>query len=247
MCIRDRLYEALRALERAAVLSPDRASFHITLGNLYLRLERIAAAAGSFRKALVIAPQSAPAHINLATTLKRQGLLEDAVVEFRSALRLLRGPQIPGGASIDPSQQETFQFASRAKLVHDIEQYEYLLSRGTLPSAFAGEIDRHREVLAELEYAASNGDVTHRHALTPDQQARLAGSFNRLHYLPIESEWSDVALGPTLECVELQADYAAARPSAVVVDNFLTDDALAALRKFCLEATILLSGSSSFV
>jgi len=232
------LYEALRALERAAVLSPDRANFYITLGNLYLRLERNAAAAGSFRKALVIAPQSAPAHINLATTLKRQGLLEDAVVEFRSALRLLRGPQIPGGASIDPSQQETFQFASRAKLVHDIEQYEYLLDRGALPPSFASEIDRHREVLSELEHVDSNGDTTHRHALTPNQQARLAGSFNRLNYLPPESEWSNVALDPTLAYAGLQADYTAARPPVVVVDNFLTDAALVALRSFCLEATI---------
>ena len=232
------LYEALRALERAVALSPDRASFHITLGNLYLRLERNAAAARSFRKALIIAPQSAPAHANLATTLKRQGLLEDAVVEFRSALRLLRGPQFTGGVVIDPSQQETFQFASRAKLAHDIEQYEYLLGRGVLPPAFANEIERHREVLSELEQADSNGDTAHRHELTPDQKARLAGSFNRLNYLPPESEWLDVALGPTLACDELQADYATVRPPVVVVDNFLTDAALVALRNFCLEATI---------
>ena len=232
------LYEALRALERAVALSPDRASFHITLGNLYLRLERNAAAAGSFRKALVIAPQSAPAHANLATTLKRQGLLEDAVVEFRTALRLLRGSQNSGGTVIDPSQQETFEFASRAKLAHDIEQYEYLLDRGALPPTFKSEIDRHREVLAELEDADSNGDTAQRQALTSDQQTRLAGSFNRLNYLPPESEWSDVALDPALACTELQADYAALKPPVVVIDNFLTDAALTALRSFCLEATI---------
>ncbi len=234
----DELHEALRALERAVALSPDRASFHITLGNLYLRLERDAAAAGAFRKALAIAPQSAPAHANLATTLKRQGRLEEAVVEFRAALRLLRSPQTPGGAVTDPSQQETFQFASRAKLAHDIEQYEYLLARDALPPEFEGEVARHREVLAELEHADANGDTAHRHALSPDQQARLAASFNRLNYLPPDTEWPDAALGPVPAGDELQAEYAAAQPPVVVIDDFLNDAALAELRRFCLEATI---------
>ena len=234
----DELHEALRALERAVALSPDRASFHITLGNLYLRLERDAAAAGAFRKALAIAPKSAPAHANLATTLKRQGRLEEAVVEFRAALRLLRSPQTPGGAVTDPSQQETFRFASRAKLAHDIEQYEYLLARDALPPAFEDEVARHREVLAELERADANGDMAHRHALLPDQQTRLAGTFNRLNYLPPEHNWPDAALSPSLACDTLQADYAAATPPVVVIDDFLTDAALAALRRFCLEATI---------
>ena len=39
------LAEALSALERAVALMPEKANFHITLGNLYLSLERDAAAA----------------------------------------------------------------------------------------------------------------------------------------------------------------------------------------------------------
>jgi hypothetical protein len=232
------LHEALRALERAVALAPGRASFHITLGNLYLRLERDAAAAGAFRKALAVAPQSAPAHANLATTLKRQGRLEEAVVEFRAALRLLRAPHPPQGAVTDPSQQETFQFASRAKLAHDIEQYEYLLARGALPPEFAAEIARHREVLAELERNDTSGDAALRHVLSPDQQARLAGSFNRLNYLPPERAWPDAALDPALDSGTPQAEYATADPPLLVIDDFLTGEALAALRRFCLEATI---------
>ena len=145
--------EALLALERAVSLAPKNVSFHITLGNLYLMLKREAAAARAFRQAISLAPNSAPAHVNLATTLKRQGRLEEAVMEFRTALGLLRGsiwrrPCITE-AITDPSQDETFCFASRAKLSHDIEQYEYLLAHDALPSAFESEIKAHREVLAE--------------------------------------------------------------------------------------------------
>lgn len=238
--------EALHALERAVALAPEKASFHITLGNLYLHVARDAAAARAFRQALAIAPDSAPAHANLATTLKRLGRLEEAVVEFRLALGLLRGsswlsPCAPGAVT-DPSQDETFRFASRAKLAHDIEQYQYLLARDALPPAFAREIDAHREVLAELEAADGGsetvGDTARRHALSPHQQARLAQSFNRLNYLPPPAAADMAALNPALDATRIAGDFAAAQPPLVILDEFLTPDALAELHRFCLEATI---------
>ncbi len=240
------LAEALRALERAVALMPDKASFHITLGNLYLKLERDAAAARAFRRALAIAPNSAPAHANLATTLKRQGRLEEAAAEFGAALDLLRGapwrnpcrPGAPGDAVTDLSQQATFQFASRAKLAHDIEQYEYLLARDALPRAFEKEVAAHRQVLSELERADGSGDGARRHALSAHQQARLAGSFNRLNYLPPEADWQGAALNPALGWRDVQDQYASAAPPTVIVDDFLSAAALSALHRFCLEATI---------
>ncbi len=236
------LAEALSALERAVALMPEKANFHITLGNLYLSLERDAAAARAFRKALAIAPNSAPAHSNLATTLKRQGRLEEAGAEFRAALDLLRDATWrragKTGAVTDPSQHETFQFASRAKLVHDIVQYEYLLARGALPPAFESEVAAHREVLSELERAGDGGDSAHRHALTARQQARLAGSFNRLNHLPPEEDWREAALNPALDCRDIQDQYIAAESPALIIDDLLSPAALAELRRFCLEATI---------
>ena len=234
--------EALHALERAVTLAPEKASFHITLGNLYLHVARDAAAARAFRRALAIAPDSAPARANLATTLKRQGRLEEAVAEFRAALGLLRGsnwlnPCAPG-AITDPSQDDTFRYASLAKLKHDIEQYEYLLARDALPPAFAGEISAHREVLAELQALDGDGDPARRYPLSPDQQARLAGSFNRLNYLPPEANLENSVLNPALDCARIMQDYAAAVPPAIILDDLLGAPALAELRRFCLEATI---------
>ena len=230
------LAEALRALERAVSLTPEKASFHITLGNLYLNLERDAAAARAFRRALAIAPNSAPAHANLATTLKRQGRLSEAAAEFGAALGLLRGAS--EDAATDPSQHETFQFASRAKLAHDIEQYDYLLARGALPPAFEQEVAAHREVLSELERRDAGGDSARRHALSDSQQARLSGSFNRLNYLPPEKDWPEAAFNPALGCREVQNQYASTTPPSVIIDDFLSTAALTELRRFCLEATI---------
>ena len=235
--------EALLALQRAVSLAPENASFHITLGNLYLALERDAAAARAFRQALSVAPDSAPAHANLATTLKRQGRLDEAVAEFRTALGLLRGPTwlcpCAPGAVTDPSQDDTFRFASRAKLTHDIEQYEYLLARDALPPAFEREIAAHREVLAELNEAeGGSGDLARLQALSPDQQTRLTGSFNRLNYLPPDADLALEALNPALNYGRIEQQYSAAVPPMVILDDLLSEAALAALRRFCLEATI---------
>lgn len=228
--------EALRALKRAVALTPEKASFHITLGNLYLNLKRDAAAANAFRRALAIAPNSAPAHANLATTLKRQGRLPEAAAEFHAALVLLRGAS--GDVATDPSQHETFRFASRAKLAHDIEQYDYLLARGALPPAFEQEVAAHREVHSELERRDAGGDNARRHALSDSQQARLSGSFNRLNYLPAETNWQEAALNPALGCREVQDQYTCAAPPTVIIDDFLSAASLAELRRFCLETTI---------
>ena len=234
--------EALLALQRAVSLAPENVSFHITLGNIYLMLERDAAAARAFRQALSIAPDSAPAHVNLATTLKRQGRLEEAVMSFRTALGLLRGSTwrrpCTTEAITDPSQDETFCFASRAKLAHDIEQYEYLLARDALPSAFEREIAAHREVLAELNEAEGGRDPARRRALSLDQQARLAGSFNRLNYLPLDTNSTTEVLNPALDYCSITRQFGAAVPPVIVVDDLLSDTALVALRRFCLEATI---------
>jgi len=236
------LAEALLALQRAVSLAPKNVNFHITLGNLYLMLEREVAAARTFRQAIALAPNSAPAHVNLATTLKRQGRLEEAVTEFRTALDLLRGsiwrrPCITD-ATTDPSQDETFCFASRAKLAHDIEQYEYLLARDALPPDFEREIAAHREVLAELNEAEGSRDPARRRALSLDQQARLAGSFNRLNYLPPDTNSATEVLNPELDYDSMARQFKVAVPPVIVVDDLLSEIALAALRRFCLEATI---------
>jgi hypothetical protein len=234
--------EAILALQRAVSLAPENVSFHITLGNLYLMLERDAAAARAFRQALFVAPGSAPAHANLATTLKRQGRLEEAVTEFRTALDLLRGSTwyrpCTTGALTDPSQDETFCFASRAKLTHDIEQYEYLLARDALPSAFEREIAAHRDVLDELNEAEGGREPARRRALSSDQQARLAGSFNRLNYLPPDTNSATEVLNPALDYGSFARQFGAAVPPVIIVDDLLSEMALAALRRFCLEATI---------
>ena len=237
---RGALDRAREAFETAAALAPDKASLRITLGNLALRQGDDAAAERAFRMALAQAPGSVAAHINLGAALKRQGRLEEAVACYRAALALYRGSAWwgtnpdSGRAVLDPAQQETFRTASRAKLEFDLAQIDHLLGLGGLPPALAEAREGLRRV---LENFGSEDRPGAPRALT-DAERRLIGAvYNRVIYRPPE-EATLLALNPGLDAGAIERRYHATAPSVAVVDDLLSAPALAALQRFCREATI---------
>ena len=93
-------------------------------------------------------------------------------------------------------------------------------------------------MLAELNEAEGSCDPARRLALSLDQQARLASSFNRLNYLPPDTNSATEVLNPELDYDSMARQFKVAAPPVIVVDDLLSEIALAALRRFCLEATI---------
>ena len=237
---RGALDKAREAFETAATLAPDKASLHITLGNLALRQGDDAGAERAFRTALALAPGSVAAHTNLGATLKRQGRLDAAVESFRAGLGLYRGSAwwgtdpASGTAVLDPVQQETFGTASRTKLKFDLAQIDHLLEQGRLPPALADAREGLRRVL--------DGFGNHRQpntprALTTAEQRLIGPVYNRVIYRPPE-EAIVPALNSRLDAGAIQWRYRDADPSIVIVDDLLSAPALAALQRFCMEATI---------
>ena len=237
---RGALGQARRAFETAAALEPDKASLRITLGNLALRQGDDTAAERAFRQALAQAPGSVAARTNLGAALRRQGRLEEAVSWFRSALALYRGSAwwgtdpATGAALLDPAQQAAFRTASRAKLAHDLAQIDHLLESGRLPPALAAAREDLRRVLAGFGGEARPG------APRPlsDAERRLIGPiYNRVIYRPPDEAVAP-ALNPLLDTAQIERRYHASAPSLVVIDDLLSPPALAALQRFCREATI---------
>ena len=245
---RGALDRARRAFESAAALAPDKASLHVTLGNLALRQGDDRAAERAFRAALAQAPGSVAAHTNLGAACKRQGRLEEAVACFRAGLALYRGSAwwgsdpASGAAVLDPAQQATFRTASRAKLAHDLAQIDHLLERGRLDPSLAPSLgpslatirEGLRRVLAGFGNHARPGAPR---PLTADERQSIGPFYNRVIYRPPEDEVAP-ALNPELDAAAIEKRYHEASPSVVVVDDLLSAPALAALQRFCLEATI---------
>ena len=237
---RGALDRARRAFESAAALAPNKAGLQVTLGNLALRQGDDRAAERAFRAALAQAPGSVAARTNLGVACKRQGRLEEAVACFRAGLALYRGSAwwgsdpASGAAVLDPAQRATFRTASRAKLAHDLAQIDHLLETGRLDPSLGAAREGLRRVLAGF-----GGEVTPGapRALTADEQRLIGPFYNRVIYRPPEDEVAP-ALNPELDAAAIEKRYHEASPSVVVVDDLLSAPALAALQRFCREATI---------
>ena len=237
---RGALDRARQAFETALALAPDKASLHVTLGNLALRQEDDRAAERAFRAALAQAPGSVAARTNLGAALKRQGRLEYAVACFRAGLALYRGSAwwgsdpATGAAVLDPAQQATFRTASRAKLAHDLAQLDHLLDQGRLDPSLATMREGLRRVLAGFGSEAAPGAPR---PLTADERRLIGPFYNRVIYRPPEEAIAP-ALNPSLDGGAIERRYHEAAPAIVVVDDLLSAPALAALQRFCREATI---------
>ncbi len=232
------LQEARDYLRRAVDSAPGRATFHITLGNVELARNDPDAAIPCFRAAIAIDPRFAPAYANLGTALKQNGQIVEAVAAFRTALRRLRASEWFAPSELgtfDASQNTTFEAASRAKLEHDLEQFRYLQDRSLLPADFSAQMDGYEAVLAEF---GRHDRPSEPRALTPQEKARIGRSFNRLVYLPADEPTPAQVLGEGFDDAEIEARYRTDSSPIVVIDDFLSHDALQAVRRFCLEATV---------
>jgi hypothetical protein len=116
------------------------------------------------------------------------------------------------------------------RLRHDCEQLELLARRGKLDAAG-------RQALAVLKrYYDPAADVSRTFAPAGKDAALLQQALTGLHYRP-DTRFDGHALADN-DYAGIETRYFAGTPPVVVIDNFLSPDALAALRRYCEEATV---------
>ena len=158
-----------------------------------------------------------------------RGELEQSSQLFRQSLALNVEQQVPLQLLPWPIPEP--------RLRHDREQLDLLQHRGKLP---AGALPA-AQVLRS--FAARGGNADDAVAPTdPGEGEALRRALTDVHYCPDET-FTGKALGDN-DYRALEAGYFAASPSVLVIDNFLSDAALAALREFCEEATVWRSYNS---
>lgn len=120
---------------------------------------------------------------------------------------------------------------SAGKLRHDIEQFEHLRQRGiNLP--LDEMISHHQAALARL------GDHgLDRAALSADDQQTVGRAYGRLVHVADAPRVAQ-ALSPAWDRSQAQRRYLHSRPNVVVIDDFLSPEALHGLLRFCHDSTI---------
>ncbi len=228
----NRAAEGIACLEQALSLDLDQAVTHYNLGKALRQSGNLERAAHHYHRAIGLDPGLATAAHNLGNLQLDLGRVDEAAEAFTSAVRAKRGPGAPDRGLA------TFRQANSSKLKHDIEQLEYLIDRGILDAGHRPTVGHYRAALDDLPGAGMTSSSV---PLPPEHLDRLAPAYNRLLHSTPAPALPGPAVSQQLDWGAIEADYRANAPGMTFVDGFLTADALASLRRFCLESTIWFS------
>jgi hypothetical protein len=119
------------------------------------------------------------------------------------------------------------------KLLHDIEQLEYLQARGIVGDDLTPVIEQYDALLDTLRPLGDDARVP----LLGVARDTIGHVYNRLVHVRATPR-VDRALSREWDAVAVEDEYLGRRPSVVVVDRFLSTEAIEGLRLFCLESTV---------
>ena len=221
--------EAITLLERLLARQEAMPVAHLNLAEAYNRIGRAAQALSHYARACELNPHLENAWRKRADLLIDLGRPREAAEAYRAAFMIRRRP---GGPAQPP---DSFRKTSRTKLRHDIEQLTYLIDLGRLPERARATVAAYEAALAALPAAPAEDPLVEIPAAHRDS---LAPTYNRLIHWADTAPVAGPAINPELDAAAIEADYAANAPGYTVVDRLLAPEALAGLRRFCLESTI---------
>lgn len=119
------------------------------------------------------------------------------------------------------------------KLRHDIDQFRYLREIGALDAGFDEIIQAYLGTVDRVAGLGNNARVP----LDPEDERAIGRTYGRIVHLA-STPRVDTALSASWDRKAAQHLYRERRPGVVVIDDFLTEEALAGLYRFCLESTV---------
>lgn len=257
------LADAAACFEKALALDPDLPMAHNNLGWIRERQGDRTGALRLYRRAVNLNGAFWLAQRNLASLLTDmarteealpiwkalaaarpadRALLDEAITAHLNAgdiscaaalarqyALLSRGSQWIGSASEGPPAP----LLSADKLRHDMEQFDYLQRRGRLPGYLADAADRYRAVWDRVSPLDENARL----GLSDADLEQIGHIYNRIVYWRPAPRVA-AALSRAWNPKTVEEMYLGNLLEPVVVDDFLSEEALANLREFCMESTV---------
>lgn len=221
--------EAVSLLEPALAQSPAHHALRYNIGTALHRLGRFEEARDHLQRAVALAPDFGPAWHNLGNTLVDLGDVTEGFAAYDQAHKIRRKP---GAHS---SSDRTFTLTSRTKLEHDAEQLRHLRANDVLPATFDDAVNLYEAALEALETPPAD---THMVPLPAATRAAITPLYNRLIHRDPGAALDGPVVSPHFDGAAAEQQYRDHAPGIAWGDGLLTPDALAALRRFCLNSTI---------
>lgn len=224
------LEAAIDCYEKALEIAPNDAPTLYNLANTLKSADRLEGAVEAYRLAIVAQPDFVPVYKNLGVTLKELGQTDEAFDILRAGASIMFAPE-----TLSDEELRIPLRTSNAKLQHDSEQIQYLIDRDRISKQYGDDATVYQEIRAG---APKERAATDSFQLPPDEQQKIARTYNRLIYLNDGSRCEGAAVSPRLDARSIEQDYHTNTPEITYFDDFLTPEALRRLREFCLESTI---------
>ena len=223
-----RLKEAELLYRKAIEIKPDYAEAHSNLGNIFRDLGKLQEAELSYRKAIEINPDLASAHYNLGLILLERDLHDSSLKYFSKSADLLRGQ------NNRELTHTRFSIISKAKIDHDIEQFEYLVSQGYETKKFNDLAILYKKVSTEIDWPSETELIY----LSNKHQSLIKENYNHLIHQKKAPKLKQEAVNNSLNVDKISKNYYDHEFGLTYIDDFLSPTALVSLRKFLLENTI---------
>ncbi len=224
---------ALYHYERAVELDPGLSVAKVNLAKLLAKDGRHHDAEQVWRALVAVAPNDPTALGGLVHSVLRAGDLETASASAQQLALIHYGPQ---GDSQARGRLHNGMLTRMTipKLRHDIEQLAYLQSQGVMVAEAPVLIERYQRVLAAAETRYGSGDHWD---MTEAERSEIGAVYKRLLYRP-DAPRVRRALSGSWSGASAESAYLEHPLGVVVIDDFLSADALESLRRFCLGSTI---------
>ena len=223
-----KLEEAELSQRKAIELKPNFADAHYSMGNILRDLGKLEEAELSQRKAIELKPNFANANEALGLVLLEKNKYDLSLIYFSESAKLLND-QIE-----QKSNHQRFKIISKAKIEHDIEQFEYLASKNYDIKKFTGLALLYKKVASEINWPSDTSLIT----LNNKYQSLLKDSYNRLIHIVKAPKLKEEVINNSLNIEQITNDYFNHEFGLTYIDNFLSSKAIESLRDFLLESTI---------
>jgi Tfp pilus assembly protein PilF len=219
----DKFDAAVTSYGRALALRPDVAVLHNNLGWALCNQGRWEEAEAACRRAIAIAPNRAEAHSNLGWALRTQGRLEEAEAACRRAIAIDSNYPEPH-ANLGQVLYRRNQIKEACQSFARSAELCYGAPVDNIPSNEPIPPHKSRHDLEQRDYLTSIGIRDN--------------STSDMFHLAEGGQLAEPALNPGDTNDEVSERWRRSSPKIVVIDDFLTNEALDGLRRFCWGSTV---------
>ncbi|AIQ97964.1 tetratricopeptide repeat protein [Prochlorococcus sp. MIT 0801] len=225
----NRIKEAEVFTRKAIQINPNSAVYHYNLANILKELDDFDKAQDSYERAIRLNPMYADSYYSLGLTLLAKNEHDKALKYFSKCFDLLRGSQ-----KLDFDTLERFKKISKAKIDHDIQQFDYLSSLSIENRRFSELANLYRKISLEINWPSETEIIV----LNERHQKLLYDNYN-LSLNKVElSKLTKPALSNSIDVDKITMSYLNHESGVTYVDDLLSTEALDLLLKFLLESTI---------